>query len=253
MISRPRYVAIRDKVADWAERSGLVLTEDLFAKITFELDSLLGSTMDFVGTATDAELMDPLFMTAGYLTLDRAIEEFISNCNHQFVTTLDQVNNDFNQIVSLSGDLRVSLESVRLDAIKQTKYIRNEMFEAGVANRLRHLGHHIKAELQKLSEEIKEIHDNHEASKALRKHTADSLLLEIQDIESMHALLKKSKSFVDHVWDNANNELVQSPMKLNYWVDVVAEVKEAAMELVRLLLKSKKRHHQKHHHCSCYR
>lgn len=252
LISRPRYVNIRDNVVEWTKRSGHTLAQDHFGNITYDLDSLLVSTMDFVSTATDAELMDSLFMTAGYVTLDHAIEQYIKDSDDLFDATLNQINEDFNHIVGLSGELRVPLESMRLHAIQKTVYIRNEMFKLGVADRLRHLGHHIKAELQKLSQEIKDIHDNQEASLALRKHTADSLRLEIQDIESVYALLKRSKSFVERVWDNTRSELVQSPIKINYWVDVVAEVKEAVMELLRLLLKSKKRHHQKHHHCSCY-
>ncbi|KAG2193574.1 hypothetical protein INT47_006640 [Mucor saturninus] len=251
LISRPRYTAIRDEVAGWAQTSGDALT-DHFANITVELDSLLTSTMDLVETSTDAELMDSLFMTAGYVTLERAINKFIIDCNQQFGATLGQVNSDFDRIVSLSGELRIPLESIRLDAIERTKYIHDKMFNADIADRLRYLGHHIQSQLQNLSRKIKDNQDNQELSKEFRKYTAESLLLEIQDVESVYALLKKSKTFVDRVWNNAKNELVQSPFKINYWIDVVDEVKEAAKELVRHLLKSKKRHHQKHRHCSFY-
>ncbi|KAI7895277.1 uncharacterized protein EV154DRAFT_458354 [Mucor mucedo] len=250
LISRPRYTAIRDEVAGWAQTSGDALT-DHFANLTLELDSLLTSTMDLVETSTDAELMDSLFMTAGCVTLERAINKFIIDCNQQFGATLDQVNSDFDRIVTLSGELRIPLESIRLDAIERTKYIHDKMFNADIANRLRNLGRYIQTHLQNLSRDIKNNQDNQELSKAFRKYTADHLL-RIQDVERVYDLLKKSKTFVDRIWNNAKNELIQSPFKINYWIDVVDEVKEAAKELVRHLLKSKKRHHQKHRHCSFY-
>lgn len=251
LISRPRLVTIRDKVGSWTKRSGHNLAEEYFTNITLDLESLLNSIMDFVAATTDVELMNPLFMYAGYVTLDNSIEEYIMEADNKLISALDQVNQDFNHIVALSGELRIPLESMRQDAVTQTKYICNEMFKSSVANSLRLLGQHIKSELRKLSREISEIQDNQEASKAVREHTADSLRMEIQDLENIHTIFKKSRSNVERVWAKATNELVQSPIKINYWVDVVAEVKEVAIELLRLLLNSQKRYNQKHNHCSC--
>ncbi|KAG2209258.1 hypothetical protein INT47_005550 [Mucor saturninus] len=247
-ISRPRYTAIRDEVASWAQTSANVLTKDHFANVTLELNLLLTSTMDLVERSTDSKLMNSLFMTAGYVTLEHTIDKFIIECNQQFQATLNQVNSDFNRIVALSGELRLPLESVRLDAIEQTKYIHDNMFNTGLVYRLRYLGYHIQTELQKLSGEIRDTQNNQEAYKALRKHTADSLLVEIQDTDSVYALLKKSKKFVDRIWKNAKDEVAQSPLKLNYWIDVVDEAKQAGKELLRRLSKLKKRYHQKYRH-----
>ncbi|KAG2203467.1 hypothetical protein INT47_008194 [Mucor saturninus] len=242
-ISRPRYTAIRDEVASWAQTSADVLTKDHFANMTLELNSLLTSTMDLVERSTESELMNSLFMTAGYVTLERTIDKFIIECNQQFKATLNQVNSDFDRIVALSGELRIPLESVRFDAIEQTKYIHNKMFNTVIVYRLRYLGHQIQTELERLSGEIRDVQNNQEACKALKKHTADSLLVEIQDTESMYALLKKSKKFVGRVWKNAKDEVIQSPIKLNYWIDVVDDVKQAGKDLLRRLSKLKKRYH----------
>lgn len=262
LIARPRYTVIRDKVADWTRVSRDILSSQYITSTTADLDSLLESINDFVATATDVELMDPLFLSAGYITLDSAIHDFISGNREKFSNAIHAVNTEFNHVATLSGDLRAPLESLRHDTIEQTKEIREEMFASGIEGRLRHFGHHIRSELQSLLQEVRQVEQNNqpEASKALRKHTADSLRTEIERLNDIKVTLGKSQSMIDHVWENATNELVQSPAKLNYWVDVAAELKDAIIELGRVIAATKKdfgkkqhlSYHDQHHHtCTC--
>lgn len=253
LIARPRALVTRDKVVAWAKRSEELLTNEYITDTTNDLESLLESATDFVATATDVELMDPLFLSAGYLALDNVINEFIFGNKKNFDTTMDDINHDFNHVALLSGDLRTSLESMRDDVVSQTKFIRQEMFEKGIEQRLRHLGHHIKSELQSLLQEVREAeHDNlAEASKILRKHTADSLRTEIQSLYDIKVTLTRSKNILARLWENATDELVQSPAKVDYWVDVAVEIKEAIIELGKFLTTKKKQHAKKQHHCTC--
>jgi hypothetical protein len=253
LIARPRALVTRDKVVEWAKRSEETLTNEYITTTTNDLESLLASATDFVASATDVELMDPLFLSAGYLTLDNAINDFIIGNHDKFTATINEINHDFNHVTTLSGELRTSLESMREDVVSQTKYVRNQMFEHGIEHRLRHLGHHIRSELQNLLQEVRQTEqENHpEASKILRKHTADSLRTEIQTLDDIKVTLVRSKSILAHLWDNATDELVQSPAKVDYWVDVAVEIKEAIIELGRFLTTKKKHFNKKQNHCTC--
>lgn len=217
------------------------------------MDSLLDSINDFITTATDVELMDPLFLTAGYITLDGAINDFIKANKDKFASTIRNVNTDFNHIAALSGELRGPIESLRHDAIAQTQQIRKEMFESGIENRLRVYGHHIRTELQNLYQEVKHAENNNqpEASKALRRYTTESLRSEIESLNDIKVTLGRSKSIIHHVWENATRELIQSPVKIDYWVDVAAELKDAIVELGRALTSTKKNYGKHHHSDSC--
>lgn len=261
LIARPRYIVIRDKVADWTRVSRDILSNQYITSTTADLNSLLESINDFVTTATDVELMDPLFLSAGYITLDSAIHDFITGNREKFNALIHSVNTEFNHIATLSGELRAPLESLRHDTIEQIKEIREEMFDSGIEGRLRHFGHHIRGELQSLLQEVRQVEQNNqpEASKALRKHTADSLRTEIERLNDIKVTLGKSQSIISHVWENVTNELIQSPAKFDYWVDVAAELKDAIIELGRVLASTKKdfgkrqHYHDQHnsHSCTC--
>ncbi|KAG1122590.1 hypothetical protein G6F42_011338 [Rhizopus arrhizus] len=233
---RPRLTVIRDTAALWTKTSANLLEHNYTATTEESFNSLLQSAEDFVTAATDAELMDSLFLTTGYATLEDAVSHFLTNNLEQFNHVIDSINHDFNEIVSLSGDLRRPLESVRVDAIEQTKMIRERLFANEIGRRLRHLSWHIRTELQHLSQELRELpEEDRDASKLLRKHIADSLRTEIEGFYDIKMTLSKSKSFYSHVWQNAYNELVQNPTSFNYWVDVAAEVREAIYTLGKTL------------------
>ncbi|KAL7311498.1 hypothetical protein PS15m_009255 [Mucor circinelloides] len=233
---RPRLTVIRDTAALWTKTSANLLEHNYTATTEESFSSLLQSAEDFVTAATDAELMDSLFLTTGYATLEDAVSHFLTSNLEQFNHVIDSINHDFNEIVSLSGDLRRPLESVRVDAIEQTKMIRERLFANNIGTRLRHLSWHIRTELQNLSQELRELpEEDRDASKLLRKHIADSLRTEIEGFYDIKMTLSKSKSFYSHVWQNAYNELVQNPTSFNYWVDVAAEVREAIYTLGKTL------------------
>ncbi|KAI7891590.1 uncharacterized protein EV154DRAFT_507267 [Mucor mucedo] len=110
---------------------------------------LFDSTMDHIDVATNMHLIDQYSITGALVIIEHTIEKFIQESDQHIKLALKQVNPEFNQMVSLSGQLRVSLESVCTDAVEQTKYIRNQMFK-DVTNRLHQLIHRIGNELQLL-------------------------------------------------------------------------------------------------------
>ncbi|KAI8641119.1 hypothetical protein BD408DRAFT_444578 [Parasitella parasitica] len=253
LVTRPRATVIRDTAALWTKTSSHLLEQNYTLSTEENLVSLLQSAEDFVTAATDLELMDSLFLATGYATLDDAVTHFLTNNLEEFNKITNSINHDFNEIVSLSGDLRCSLESVRDDALEQSMMIRQTLFSEHIEKRLRHLSWHIRTELQNLSQELREVpeEDKDHSTKLLRKHTADSLRTEIGTLDDIKSILWKSKSFYNHVWQNAHNELIQSPVSLDYWIDVVAEVKEAAINLGKTLTN---KHQQKNQHrskCTC--
>lgn len=248
IVTRPRATAIRDATSLWTKTSSNLLEKNYTIATEEAFSSLLQSAEDFVTAATDAELMDSLFLTTGYATLEDAVTHFLTNNLEEFNHIIQSINHDFNKIVSLSGELRCSLESIRDDAVEQTKMIRQNLFTNQIEKRLRHLSWHIRTELQNLSHELREVsEEDRDTSKLLRKHTADSLCSEIETLNDIKMTLWKSKSIYNHVWQNAHNELVQSPASYNYWVDVIAEVREAAINLGKSLTKK----HQKSQHSKC--
>lgn len=248
LITRPRATVIRDTASFWTKTSSNLLEHNYTVSTEESFSSLLQSAEDFVTTATDAELMDPLFLTAGYATLEDAVTHFLTNNLEEFNHIIKSINHDFNEIVSLSGELRCSLESIRDDAVEQTKMIRQNLFANQIEKRLRHLSWHIRTELQNLTHELREVsEEDKDTSKFLRKHTADSLRSEIETLNDIKMTLWKSKSIYNHVWQNAHNELVQSPTSYNYWVDVIDEIREAAIILGKSLTKK----HQKSQHSKC--
>lgn len=250
LVARPRVVRIRDEATVWAQDSLDLLANKYTDNTIDNLDSLLKSAEDFVTSATDVELMDPLFLTTGYVTLDDAVSNFIRGNKEEFTSALDQVNSNFNAIVNLAGDLRRSLESIRDDAVEHTKLVRNELFNNFIEQRLRHLSYHIRTVLQNLSEEIREIPEgDKEASKVLRKHTADALRSEIESLNDIKMTCQRTKSYLVKIWDNTSKELTQSPLSLDYWVDTLAEIREAFVELGNSLVK---RYHNRHYQkCTC--
>lgn len=248
LIVRPRVVSIRDQVLDWNTRSNMKFTTGYVIETVNDLESLVDSMLNFVAAATDQELMNPIFLSTGFVTLNHAITEFIKGNNDKFDAITKQVNKDFNYIVALSGKLRVPLESMREDAISQTKYIRDELFTK-IEYGLRLLGHNIQADIQRLALEVADV--DHTTSDALRHHTVDSIQSEIQYFDNVKLTLIKLKSVVGHVWENAANELAPSPTKVDYWVDVAAEVKEAFVELGRLLAATTRKYKRSSTNCSC--
>jgi hypothetical protein len=197
--------------------------------------------------------MDPLFLSAGYITLDGAINEFIKGNKDKFAAIIHDVNTDFNHVAALSGELRGPIESLRHDAIAQTQQIRNEMFESGIENRLRASGRNIRSELQSLLHYVKTAEQNNqpESAKIWRRLTTEQLRSEVESLNDIKVTLGRFKSIIKHVWENATNELIQSPAKVDYWVDVAAELKEAIIELGRVLVSTKKNFGKHHHSDSC--
>ncbi|KAK4521118.1 uncharacterized protein ATC70_013062 [Mucor velutinosus] len=253
LITRPRLTVIRDTAALWTKTSSNLLEHNYTTTTEESFSSLLQSAEDFVTTATDAELMDSLFLATGYATLDDAVTHFLTNNLEEFNHIIQSINHDFNEIVSLSGDLRRPLESVREDAIQQSKMIRDNLFANQIDKRLRHLSWHIRTELQHLSHELRELpeEDRDASSKLLRRHIADSLRTEIESLNDIKMTLSKSKSIYNHVWQNAYNELVQNPTSYDYWVDVVAEVKEAVYILGKSLTQKQQQLKAKPTKCTC--
>ncbi|KAF1801308.1 hypothetical protein V8B55DRAFT_1599031 [Mucor lusitanicus] len=253
LITRPRLTVIRDTAALWTKTSSHLLQHNYTAATEEAFSSLLQSAEDFVTAATDAELMDSLFLTTGYATLEDAVTHFLANNLEEFNHVLKSINHDFNEIVSLSGDLRRPLESVREDAVQQSKMVRDNLFANHIDKRLRHLSWHIRTELQHLSHELRELpeDDRDTSSKLLRKHIADSLRTEIESLNDIKMTLAKSKSIYHHVWQNAYNELVQNPTSYNYWVDVAAEVKEAVYILGKSLTQKQQQYKAKPTKCTC--
>ncbi|CEP10614.1 hypothetical protein [Parasitella parasitica] len=249
LITRPRATVIRDTAALWTKTSSNLLEQNYTLSTEESLASLLQSAEDFVTAATDLELMDSLFLTSGYATLDDAVTHFLTSNLEEFNNVINSINHDFNEIVSLSGDLRCSLESLRDDAVEQSKMIRQTLFSDQIEKRLRHLSWHIRTELQNLSQELHEApkEDKDHSTRLLRKHTVESLRTEIETLNDIKSTLWKSKSFYNHVWQNAHNELIQSPISLDYWVDVIAEVREAAISLGKSLTNK----HQHRSKCTC--
>ncbi|KAI7898644.1 uncharacterized protein BX663DRAFT_524241 [Cokeromyces recurvatus] len=230
---RPYSISIRNNVTRWAQESGHLFAQDYISSTIDEVTSLLQTAEDFVSAATDAELMDPIFLSTGYVALDEAVNQFISKNKVEFNSKLNSVNHRFNSIVNLSGHLRRSLESVRFDTIEQTKMVQHELFSGRVEQPLHHLSWHIRNELQSLYQELRQMPavEDKEASRLLRKHTADSLRTEIHSLNNIKLAMQRSKSLFHKIWENASNELYQSPISFTYWVDVIAEVKEAAIQL----------------------
>ncbi|GAN09603.1 hypothetical protein MAM1_0277c09133 [Mucor ambiguus] len=253
LITRPRLTVIRDTAALWTKTSSNLLEHNYTAATEESFSSLLQSAEDFVTAATDAELMDSLFLTTGYATLEDAVTHFLTNNLQEFNNVIKSINQDFNEIVSLSGDLRRPLESVREDAIQQSKMIRDNLFANQIDKRLHHLSWHIRTELQHLSHELRELpdEDRDASSKLLRRHIADSLRTEIESLNDIKMTLSKSKSIYNHVWQNAYNELVQNPTSYGYWVDVVAEVKEAVYILGKSLTQKQQQQRAKPTKCTC--
>lgn len=253
LIVRPRLTVIRDTAALWTKTSSNLLEHNYTTTTEEAFSSLLQSAEDFVTAATDAELMDSLFLTTGYATLEDAVTHFLTNNLQEFNHVIQSINHDFNEIVSLSGDLRRPLESVREDAIQQSKMVRDNLFANQIDKRLRHLSWHIRTELQHLSHELRELpeEDRDTSSKLLRKHIADSLRTEIESLNDIKMTLSKSKSIYNHVWQNAYNELVQNPTSYDYWVDIVAEVKEAVYILGKSLTQKQQQQKSKPTKCTC--
>ncbi|KAI8090210.1 uncharacterized protein B0P05DRAFT_584426 [Gilbertella persicaria] len=253
LIARPHVVGVRDSVIAWTKSASQQLENNYTTATIEKLDSLLQSAEDFVMAATDPELMDSIFLSSGYVALDDAVTSFLKTNKQDFDLVIRSINHEFNDIVSLAGNLRRSLESVRDDAIAQTKLIRDELFASHIDHRLRHLNWHIRTEIQNLAQELRNVEgEDTEASRVVRKHTADSLRTEIETLYDIKMTLERSKTFIHSVWSNAAHELLQSPASIDYWVDVVAEVKEAAMELARSLTKKHQARRRKHcTKCSC--
>jgi hypothetical protein len=248
---RPRVVAIRDNAIAWAKSSSLALGNIYITNTIESFDSLIRSAEDFVTAATDAEFADSLFLASGYVALDDAVNHFLVENKKQFTSTIHSINCGFNDLASLAGDLRTSLESIRHDAIENTKAIRHDLFATHIEHRLLHLSYHIRTELQNLSQDLHEIpEDDKEVSKVLRKHAANSLHADIKTLNDIKMTISRSKSYIDQAWENALDELIQGPTSVNYWVDMAVEVREAAISFGKSFTK-KIQQNQQHKTCRC--
>ncbi|KAI9469672.1 MAG: hypothetical protein EXX96DRAFT_654130 [Benjaminiella poitrasii] len=251
LTARPHVLAIRDQVTRWAHNAGQAFQDDYLSTTIDDITSLLQTAEDFVTTATDVEMMDSLFLSSGYLALDEAVNHVIQKNHANFESKLNTINHDFDRIIALSGGLRRSLESVRWDAVEQTKMVQRELFQGRIEQPLHHLSWHIRNELQHVYQELRKIsaEEDRETSRALRKLTADSLRAEVRALSDVKLTLQRSKSLFHRVWEQAAGELYQSPASLTYWVDVVAEIKEAAIQLGQSLAERHRRNQYKK--CKC--
>ncbi|KAI9255875.1 hypothetical protein EDC94DRAFT_696357 [Helicostylum pulchrum] len=232
LVSRPRYVALRDEMIGWTKTCHYNYYFHYAVNSIDDLESLLDSMLEFVAVSTDKELMDPAFLSTGFATLNKDIHKYIEGNNQEFLIITNEANNQFNTIATLAGELRIPLESMREDAISQTKYIRNELFEKVVFG-LHHLAYTIETNMETLTHELADADET--TSEALRKHTADTIHAELLYFENIEVVTLKLKSVIAQVWENATNELAQSPLTAGYWIDVTTEVKEAFAELARLI------------------
>jgi hypothetical protein len=247
---RPRVVAIRDEAIAWVKSSSHAVGDNYIANTIESFGSLIKSTEDFVTAATDAEFTDSLFLASGYVTLEDAVNHFLVENQKQFNAIIYSINHEFNDFASLAGDLRLSLESIRHDAIQQTQLIRHDLFGAHIEHRLRHLSYHIRTELQNLSQDIHNAEEDKEVSKVLRKHAANLLHADIKELYDINMTLARSKSHIDQVWENALNDLIQGPTSVSYWLDMAVEVREAALSFGNSIIKMIRHRHQ-YKTCKC--
>ncbi|KAG2230674.1 hypothetical protein BDF21DRAFT_409794 [Thamnidium elegans] len=247
LASRPRYVALRDEMIEWTKTCNQNYYNHYAVDSIDGLESLIDSMLDFVAVTTDKELMNPVFLSTGFATLNKAIHNYIEGNNQEFLMITKEANDQFNTIATLAGELRIPLESMREDAISQTKYIRDELFEKVVYG-LHHLAYTIQTNIETLASELVDADET--TSEALRKHTADTIHSELLYFENIEIVTLKLKSVIAQVWKNATNELAQSPFTAGYWIDVTTEVKEAFAELARLIAIALRSVH-KRKICSC--
>ncbi|GAA5812098.1 hypothetical protein MFLAVUS_005548 [Mucor flavus] len=244
---RPRYVALRDETIEWTKTCHQNYYNHYAVDSIEGLESLIDTMSDFVAVTTDKELMDPEFLSTGLTTLNNAIHHYIEENNREFLIITKEANNQFNSITASAGKLRIPLESMREDAISQTQYIRNKLFEEVVFG-LHHLAYTIQTNIETLAFEL--VDADKPTSEALRKHTAETIYAELRYFETIDNVTLKLKSVITQVWKNATNELAQSPLTAGYWIDVTAEVKEAFAELARLIAAAL-RSARKRRICSC--
>ncbi|KAI8341611.1 hypothetical protein EDC96DRAFT_522604, partial [Choanephora cucurbitarum] len=239
LLSRPHLTQVRNQMVDWTKTSQQRIHTHYTLPTLDGLDSLLKSAHDFVTAATDADLMvDPIFLSSGYVTLDDAVKLFLTNNRHTFDRLMQEMHQQFNDLVCLSGDLRRPLEHVRQEAMQQTRVLRDQLVTTHLEPRLQHLSWRVRHELQLMTDELRGL--SPEASKVVRHHTADALLAEIETLYDLKSAVSRAGSMIQHVWAQAGHELVLKPTSVDYWVDLMEEVKETVRHLAKDLAH---RHH----------
>ncbi|KAI8372470.1 hypothetical protein BD560DRAFT_489333 [Blakeslea trispora] len=232
LLTRSRLTQVRNQMVRWTKESEQLFNNNYTVPTLEGLSSLLNSAHDFVKAATDAELMaDPMFLSTGYVTLDDAVKLFLTNNQHNFDLLLKHVHHQFNDLVCLSGNLRRPMESIRQDAMQETLSIRDQLFSSHLERRLHHLSWRIRNELQLMSDELRNLQD--ESASMIRQHTANALLAEVDSMHDLKLAVSRSASSIQRVWSQAGRELVQKPTTVDYWINVMEELRGTIHRLAR--------------------
>lgn len=236
---RPRATAVHYAAIDWAESARYTLGSNYIVDIIDDLDSLLKTAKDFVTTVEESvDFETPLSLANRHEVLDNEVNKFLMKHKYAYKYMLHCINREFDALALLSGDLRVALESIRADAIRNSKMVRDDLFASHIEPGLLHLVHLVRDELKNLAEVFYALpKEDSKTSMALRNHTSNLLRTEIESLHTVKTPVAYYRSHINRVWGNALDELGQGPTSATYWVDMAVEVKEAAVNLCKKMVK----------------
>lgn len=229
---RMEAFGIQAKAEDWAKSSDGMFKEELTLKIDSSIEELFSTLQEFISVISHDDFLDLYFVLEGCGRFENKVQSFLENSNSTFQQVVEQVNRDFDSFVSPSGGLRVILESIRYDAIKDTKNIRDQWYKA-TANNLMVTSNEIQSLLSHIV--LQDANSNKLLQTKLK--TISQLQSRLKKKAAIYGDTFKYKKETQSIWNQVVRELHQTPWQVDYWTDAFTEVKEAATDLVKSLYK----------------
>ncbi|KAI8883109.1 hypothetical protein K501DRAFT_333547 [Backusella circina FSU 941] len=215
---------ILDNATNWTAQT-TQLFDAYIEETRLKLEGVYKLSQDYMEIVTKNTDVPAILLDTSSDTLQKSITHYLSTNQHNFTMLLKESNKQFNKIINLSGPLRRPMESIRFDIIQSIKEAKDKQIG------------HIEIALTELVKHAQSELKNPSTSIDLKDYIIKPIRDELASFYKTNTILDHLKQKVSWILTMGSSEFRHDPSQLSFWVDLLDEMKEADIRLLKSLPK----------------